>query len=179
VLRRSHALEKLVPAAVRHADVRDEDVGRGRLESGQGGARRVGQRHLGARLLERDAQELPSICVVVYREDGDTSQRMEGIVPGRGRAGAYAVSVEALDGCGNGQADGINLAGQGAVNLSAPTSGIYKGLMFFQDRTADEFQDHIRTFAAVFPHVTFVIGSGSSCSQGLLAWRPSRMETLS
>jgi hypothetical protein len=38
---------------------------------------------------------------------------------------------------GNGQADGISVTGQGSIILSAPTSGIYQGLTFFQERGAD------------------------------------------
>ena len=38
---------------------------------------------------------------------------------------------------GNGNSNGVSISANGAVNLSAPTSGIYKGMMLFQERTAD------------------------------------------
>jgi|SRR5947209_1010967 len=38
----------------------------------------------------------------------------------------------------NGNSGGINISANGAVNLSAPTSGIYQGLLFFQARTAPD-----------------------------------------
>jgi len=37
---------------------------------------------------------------------------------------------------GNGNSDGISVSGQGSLILSAPTSGVYQGLTFFQDRTS-------------------------------------------
>jgi hypothetical protein len=37
---------------------------------------------------------------------------------------------------GNGNADGINISANGSVNLSPPTTGIYKGVLLFQDRTS-------------------------------------------
>ncbi len=35
------------------------------------------------------------------------------------------------------QADGISVTGQGSVTLTAPTSGIYQGVTFFQERTSN------------------------------------------
>jgi hypothetical protein len=37
---------------------------------------------------------------------------------------------------GNGNADGVNISANGQVNLSPMTSGIYKGILLFQDRTS-------------------------------------------
>jgi hypothetical protein len=37
---------------------------------------------------------------------------------------------------GNGNSNGIDISANATVNLSAPTSGIYAGLLFFQDRTS-------------------------------------------
>ena len=37
---------------------------------------------------------------------------------------------------GNGNADGVNIAANGSVVLSPMTSGIYQGVLFFQDRTS-------------------------------------------
>jgi hypothetical protein len=37
---------------------------------------------------------------------------------------------------GNGNSNGIDISAGGAVNLTAPTSGIYKGMLLFQDRTS-------------------------------------------
>jgi Flp pilus assembly protein TadG len=37
---------------------------------------------------------------------------------------------------GNGNSDGISVTGLGSINLSGPTSGVYSGLTFFQNRTS-------------------------------------------
>jgi Flp pilus assembly protein TadG len=37
---------------------------------------------------------------------------------------------------GNGNSDGISVSGQGSMILSGPTSGVYAGVTFFQDRTS-------------------------------------------
>jgi len=65
---------------------------------------------------------------IYYMDGGGFNYTGSGTLTGNG--------VMIYNAPGNGQADGINLAGQGAVQLSAPTSGIYKGVMFFQDRTS-------------------------------------------
>ncbi|GIW80534.1 MAG: hypothetical protein KatS3mg105_2341 [Gemmatales bacterium] len=38
---------------------------------------------------------------------------------------------------GNGASQGISITGQGSVSLSPPTSGVYKGILVFQDRASD------------------------------------------
>jgi hypothetical protein len=38
---------------------------------------------------------------------------------------------------GNGNSDSISVSGQGSLTLSGPTSGIYQGVTFFQDRTSN------------------------------------------
>lgn len=38
---------------------------------------------------------------------------------------------------GNGAANGVDISASGIVNLSAPTSGIYKGMLLFQQRESD------------------------------------------
>src|SRR5207249_838500 len=37
---------------------------------------------------------------------------------------------------GNGNSDGISVSGQGSMSISAPTTGVYKGVTFYQDRTS-------------------------------------------
>jgi len=37
----------------------------------------------------------------------------------------------------NANSQRINVTGQGSVDLSPPTSGLYQGILFFQNRTAD------------------------------------------
>ena len=38
---------------------------------------------------------------------------------------------------GKGESRDVNLSSSGTVRLSAPTSGIYQGIVFYQDRTSD------------------------------------------
>src|SRR5262249_57713320 len=37
---------------------------------------------------------------------------------------------------GNGNSAGISVSGQGSLDISAPTNGVYQGVTFFQDRTS-------------------------------------------
>jgi hypothetical protein len=53
-----------------------------------------------------------------------------------GQGSLLADGVMIYNDPGNGNADGINISGQGSVQISGPTSGVYQGLTFFQDRTS-------------------------------------------
>jgi hypothetical protein len=54
-----------------------------------------------------------------------------------GQGSLYGEGVMIYNDPGNGQADGINVSGQGSLVLKGPTSGIYQGITFFQDRTSN------------------------------------------
>lgn len=54
-----------------------------------------------------------------------------------GQGNLFGEGVMIYNDPGNGQADGISVSGQGSLVLSGPTSGVYHGITFFQDRTAD------------------------------------------
>ena len=49
----------------------------------------------------------------------------------------YGDGVMIYNDPGNGNSDGISVSGQGSLVLHGPTTGMYKGLTFFQNRTAD------------------------------------------
>jgi hypothetical protein len=51
-----------------------------------------------------------------------------------GQGSLFGEGVMIYNAPSNGNADGVSVTGQGSVTLSGPTSGIYQGLTFFQDR---------------------------------------------
>jgi hypothetical protein len=53
-----------------------------------------------------------------------------------GQGSLFGHNIMVYNAPGNGNADGINVAGQGSVDISGPLDGVYKGLTFFQDRNA-------------------------------------------
>jgi hypothetical protein len=65
---------------------------------------------------------------VYYMDGGGFSFTGQGSLEGRG--------VMIYNDPGNGNADGISVKGQGSLILSGPTSGVYKGVTFFQRRDA-------------------------------------------
>ncbi len=66
---------------------------------------------------------------IYYMDGGGFSFTGQGSLQGNG--------VMIYNAPGNGNADGISVSGQGSMVLSGPTSGIYQGVTFFQDRTAN------------------------------------------
>jgi hypothetical protein len=54
-----------------------------------------------------------------------------------GQGSLFGEGVMIYNDPGNGNSAGISVTGQGSLILSGPTSGIYKGLTFFQDRTSN------------------------------------------
>jgi hypothetical protein len=65
---------------------------------------------------------------VYYMDGGGFSFSGQGSLVGHG--------VMIYNAPGNGNSGGINVSGQGTIDLSGPTSGVYQGLTFFQDRTS-------------------------------------------
>ena len=65
---------------------------------------------------------------IYYMDGGGFSFSGQGSLIGEG--------VMIYNAPGNGNADGIDVSGQGSMIISGPTSGIYKGVTFFQDRTS-------------------------------------------
>src|SRR5262249_2518139 len=65
---------------------------------------------------------------VYYMDGGGFSFSGQGSLTGNG--------VMIYNAPGNGNSDNISVSGQGSINISAPTSGIYQGVTFFQDRTS-------------------------------------------
>src|SRR5439155_23844770 len=53
-----------------------------------------------------------------------------------GQGSLTATGVMIYNAPGNGNSGGISVSGQGSMIISAPTSGIYQGVTFFQDRTS-------------------------------------------
>ncbi len=54
-----------------------------------------------------------------------------------GQGSLYADGVLIYSSPGNGNSDGINIAGQGQVTVTGMKSGIYQGMTFWQDRTSN------------------------------------------
>jgi len=65
---------------------------------------------------------------IYYMDGGGFSFSGQGSLVGNG--------VMIYNAPGNGNSDGISVSGQGSMILTAPTSGIYQGMTFFQDRTS-------------------------------------------
>jgi hypothetical protein len=65
---------------------------------------------------------------IYYMDGGGFSFSGQGSLTGNG--------VMIYNDPGNGNSGGISVTGQGSINLTAPTSGVYQGLTFFQDRTS-------------------------------------------
>jgi Flp pilus assembly protein TadG len=65
---------------------------------------------------------------IYYMDGGGFSFSGQGSLTGNG--------VMIYNAPGNGNSGGISVSGQGSINISAPTSGVYKGVTFFQDRTS-------------------------------------------
>jgi hypothetical protein len=65
---------------------------------------------------------------IYYMDGGGFSFSGQGSLSGQG--------VMIYNAPGNGNSDGISVTGQGSVNLTGMTSGIYQGMTFFQDRTS-------------------------------------------
>jgi hypothetical protein len=65
---------------------------------------------------------------IYYMDGGGFSFSGQGSLTGNG--------VMIYNDPGNGNSGGISVTGQGAINLTAPTSGVYQGMTFFQDRTS-------------------------------------------
>jgi len=65
---------------------------------------------------------------IYYMDGGGFSFSGQGSLEGRG--------VMIYNNPGNGNSDGISVSGQGSMILSAPTSGVYQGMTFFQNRTS-------------------------------------------
>lgn len=63
---------------------------------------------------------------IYYMQDGGFSFT--------GQGSLYAVGVLIYVDPGNGNADGVNIAGQGQITVSGMTSGIYQGMTFWQRR---------------------------------------------
>src|SRR5215468_6237016 len=53
-----------------------------------------------------------------------------------GQGSLYGPGVMIYNAPKNGNSGGISVTGQGSMILTPPTSGIYQGLTFFQDRTS-------------------------------------------
>jgi Flp pilus assembly protein TadG len=66
---------------------------------------------------------------VYYMDGGGFSFSGQGSLVGHG--------VMIYNAPGNGNSGGISVTGQGSIDISAPTSGVYQGVTFFQDRTAN------------------------------------------
>jgi hypothetical protein len=66
---------------------------------------------------------------IYYMDGGGFSFSGQGSLNGQG--------VMIYNAPGNGNSGGISVTGQGSISLSGPTSGVYQGLTFFQDRTSN------------------------------------------
>jgi hypothetical protein len=65
---------------------------------------------------------------IYYMDGGGFSFSGQGSLVGHG--------VMIYNAPGNGNADGISVTGQGSIDLTGITSGVYQGMTFFQDRTS-------------------------------------------
>jgi Flp pilus assembly protein TadG len=66
---------------------------------------------------------------IYYMDGGGFSFSGQGSLSGQG--------VMIYNDPGNGNADGISVSGQGSIQLSGMTDGIYQGMTFFQDRNSN------------------------------------------
>jgi len=65
---------------------------------------------------------------IYYMDGGGFSFSSQGSLLGNG--------VMIYNAPGNGNSNGISVSGQGSMVLSGPTTGVYQGVTFFQDRTS-------------------------------------------